>query len=59
MEGVHWSLYFLIANLFQRNLVAEPLALNCTGVCVLLAYNFQDNNITHGVIMDLLIVTDV
>ncbi len=59
MEGVHWSLYFLIANFTQPYLVAEPLALNCMGVCVLLTHYFQDNNITRCVIMDLLITTKI
>ena len=48
--------------LSQRYIVVELLALNCTGVYVLLAelaHHFQDNSIPHCVIMDLLIITNM
>ena len=59
IEGVHWSLDLLVTQSTQDELVAEPLALNCTGECVLLTHNFQDYHITLCVIMDPLIVGNV
>ena len=58
---MHWSLDLHVNHFTQRDLGVEPLALNCTGECVLLAHNFQDNYLTLCVIlvMDPLIVSNV
>jgi hypothetical protein len=62
MEGVHWSLYLLATHFTQLSgypvADSELIALNRTGVSVLLTHDFQDDHIAHCVIMDLLIITD-
>ena len=47
----------LIANVGQPELVYEPLALYCTGVCVFLTFHSQDNHIAHCVVIDLTLIS--